>query len=70
MAVCEPSQHVSSVQCPSQRLILMSDAVQSATRSLHGAKELRDVRSVQLCRYKNDPTIFAWNLINEPRCQK
>lgn len=23
-----------------------------------------------LCRYKNDPTIFGWNLINEPRCTK
>ncbi len=21
-------------------------------------------------RYRDDPTIFAWNLINEPRCQK
>ena len=70
MAVCEPSQHVSSMQCPSQSLILMADAVQSARRSLHGAKELKNVTSVQLCRYKNDPTIFAWNLINEPRCQK
>lgn len=27
---------------------------------------------MSLCvrRYRNDPTIFAWNLINEPRCQK
>ena len=25
---------------------------------------------LRLCRYKDDPTIFAWNLINEPRCSK
>ena len=55
---------------PSRDLMLMSDALQSVTRSLHAAKELRNVKSVQLCRYRNDPTIFAWNLINEPRCQK
>ena len=70
MAVCELSKLVTFVQCPSRLLVLMSDAVQSVTRLLHGAKELRDVESVQMCRYKDDPTIFAWNLINEPRCQK
>ena len=70
MAVCELSKLASSVQCPSQCLILMSDAVQSVACSLHDAEEVRNVKSVPLCRYKDDPTIFAWNLINEPRCQK
>lgn len=30
----------------------------------------RTLRVVGGCRYKDDPTIMAWDLINEPRCYK
>jgi mannan endo-1,4-beta-mannosidase len=27
------------------------------------------VNSVNGLRYRDDPTIFAWNIMNEPRCK-
>ena len=32
-------------------------------------KVVTRVNSMNGIAYKNDPTIFAWELINEPRCQ-
>eukprot|EP01025_Chloroclados_australasicus_P026061 TRINITY_DN2589_c2_g1_i3.p1 TRINITY_DN2589_c2_g1~~TRINITY_DN2589_c2_g1_i3.p1 ORF type:complete len:731 (-),score=67.70 TRINITY_DN2589_c2_g1_i3:687-2879(-) len=34
----------------------------------HMCKVVKRVNSITRARYRNDPTILGWNLINEPRC--